>query len=775
MLSFLFFFVTSSTKEHYKCSVNIDGNFYNFTDIASKDRIVADDNNNEWRYWVKYCGELTRDEYPPTAQYNYGVSAIRCSIKDLSNCQIIGYYSTQDYEYASTVVTPEDGAVITQKAQYYGTEDGFNLFKLSQVFHCDESSDSMEIKGFKTLMYNGLLNVVFEYKNKYGCPVKNYPVPTPEPNVQNECKFSSYSQTVYPYMIDIDLHKFNYAKPYGMPYQINSSSFALINPCGISNCPPNKQCNADSSSIWVCKEDGNCVSYGNAGNFIEISQRLSTPDEGIIVSYDSTDTDGLSYMVITCDYDIFSDSSESSIIRIDKMEFDENKIAKIAASANEACMKPPESTPNPEICTTEFEYKGETKTIQLKSYNKLGGIVNKINLSPHQPEYEYSLHLQTCGGLNCPGAKCDLPNGATVWLCKKHPYQPVECDPYGTFAENFTVGTNESSIENGLIIHYQSKTGKHKLSSDLSIQCDWLMDDSQLRIENDVKLVNWNNLKIQGYSKDVCVGETPYHPILPIPTVMPTPGPEPNHYITRTKGDEKVEFDVSDMFDNSSNIYYVTINDGGNNINGIFQYNPFYPKKCPDNNVCEITKASDGWICFLSHCYPIANHDYPMEILDTPALTKTSYIIEGYSNYKTQMNIECSQDTKMVIDTYIENQDGKFVVNAKGLFACPVKIPTPTQNPEPTQEPPTPTQNPEPTPIPHSSKGSSKGIIFLGLLLLILILYILIGVLYKFILTGNIEIPNEGFWIEFGECIKAGFMYITCQNKGKDLSQPLVN
>ena len=164
-----------------------------------------------------------------------------------------------------------------------------------------------------------------------------------------------------------------------------------------------------------------------------------------------------------------------------------------------------------------------------------------------------------------------------------------------------------------------------------------------------------------------------------------------------------------------------------------------------------------------------------MEILDTPALTKTSYIIEGYSNYKTQMNIECSQDTKMVIDTYIENQDGKFVVNAKGLFACPVKIPTPTQNPEPTQEPPTPTQNPEPTPIPHSSKGSSKGIIFLGLLLLILILYILIGVLYKFILTGNIEIPNEGFWIEFGECIKAGFMYITCQNKGKDLSQPLVN
>ncbi|KAH0788567.1 hypothetical protein GPJ56_007249 [Histomonas meleagridis] len=775
-------------KERYACGANLYSYLYDLSDSTQLDPIIYNDNLNDYKYTFKLCGELPQESFPQELEYQYGVSGFRCKISNPSECEVISYYSTQDYDFVTSETHPDDGITMVQKAQNYNEDEDFNIFELVHVVKCDATKTDFNVESVTTTDNNGVLTISVQYSNKYGCSTGRGNIPDPDPTVESDCTYSANSQVVYPYAVDIDLSKFKYAIPYGIPHQVNSSSFVLVNPCGISNCPPGKTCDSTDASIWICTSDDTCKSFGSARKHIGIAERTDNTDEGIIVSYDPHITESgqsiASNMHVTCDFELHPETTTSSMIHISKFEVDKNGEGYIVATSPDLCMQP-SPTPNPAECSATFPYGGEQKTIDIRTFNKLNGIYRNIKLNPSATGSEHNLFLQPCGGLNCPGATCDDPNGATVWLCAVDGGQPSDCDPYGDFAEKITVLTNDG-IENGIKIHYISESGRHKLSSDLIITCDWLQPKQNLRINKNVNLINWSNLEITAYANELCVGEPPWYPPTPVPTVMPSPAPAPGYIIHREKNGQYVEFDMRDMFEGANNEYNVTIRSGTKSIQGIFSYYPFYPKRCP-TSICEISDTADAWICFMEHCYPIANHQYNIDLFSTEFIDSTTYLIEGYSNYRTQFTINCDDTaTSLILDDEIYLSDsGSFHVDARASFACPKVNPstsasTSESTPTPTTSSGTSTKShtitytatytssPTIAPKPTDKVKVSGGSVFLLIVFLIFVLYLSVGTLLGFILKGTIALPNEEFWSSVGDAILTTFRAMMCrrQNEG---------
>lgn len=740
----------ASEISRYVCGANIDGHLYNLSAGESTEYYTKMNPDKSWEYRIKLCGSLPKEAFPAGVEYIYGVSALRCK-PGTTNCDIVGYRATQDYDKIGS--NPDEGFVIYQVA-FDGTKyDDIDMFKFTFVMSCDSSKT--EIKPGELLEFpvvDRIKIISVEYSNNYSCPAPTA-APTPTPEVPFDCSFTSYSDVVYPYGISLNF-KDKINDHSGYPFTINNTHYSLVKACGLIACPPKTNCDADMASVWVCERDENCYSYGNAKDYIGVKIRTdNTPDEGLLVSYDKTDAYHTGKMSVTCDFDI-----SQNILRIDNFGFDVNGFASIAASSYDVCMSP-QKTPDPKelACSQYFDYDGDKKYVSLDVLNTKGGYKFAAKVTPSQPEEKHFVSIQPCGGINCPGAECEPPNGANVWLCESENNDPYKCVPYGVYGYNVSISpTTQHHLEDGFTVKYISGNNKTNLDSVLKIECDWLLPIWKMDFDPNVEKLkdssgSYKTLSVKAFNRDVCVGNPPYMPPTPKPTVTPPPDHDIPQEFVRIVDEKQISINYESMLNTTPHSFDLNINSviGSNSFKGLLYYTPFEPQTCPANYSCDVLSESDAWICYYRHCFPVALHSmYNVEDISGSTTEESSYRIRGAYDYQMEFTIKCNPSSSILhisSDAVFDNTTtgGKqvFRIKGEGSFACFQDIP----NPEIIRKP------------------ATGGAVFLLIIGTISILYIFIGTTYKFIRTKQIDIPNQAFWTEFLICMQVGLQYITCE------------
>ena len=707
---FLFWALACAEVQKFPCGANIDGNLYNLDSAIATDYFTFTDKS--YTYKIKLCGALPDSAFPSGFSPVYDASAIRC-VNNTNNCQVIGYYSTQEYQFLGPRAS--DGILMTQKAENMETFRDFEFFHVLLAVVPDDASESWGYKEFQVHpIFDDIVNVEVSFANKFARPTATA-APTPFPSYGGDCKFDQKSDVIYPYEVDVALSKYN--DQYVVP--VNNSCLSLVNPCGVMDCPTGKTCDADVSSLWICQGE-KCTSYGNAKEKIEIGMRHDFVDEGLSVKL------GHGSIAVTCDFEV-----HNKLFRLEKTTFDKNNDVFVSASSSDVCMKPPASTPDPSRCRRVFKDGSERIDIDLARMNTLGGYGFSVTWNSSSPGVDYSAHVQPCGGLNCPGGACTEPNGATVWVCDRTGDSPWGCDPYGVFYDEIQLEASEQGIQDGVKAIYHSTGGPKTLKSIVYFSCDWLISESQARFETDAQMSpNKDTAIFRARSRQVCYGDEPWFPPTPKPTLMPDPDPDPPHEYVNRVGNDTVSFDMSQMFTGAPNEYKVTLN---GTTDMTLWYSPFSPSTCPSGFDCEFRETADGWGCWYHHCFPIAIHDYNVSSVPSTDINVASFIVQGQSDYRMKFVVTCDRklDAISISKDVFVTPDNLFTVSASARFACPSSS----------------------LPLPKVSGGA----IFLLVLLLTTILYLGLGTIIQWIRTGRVDIPNAKFWAEVGACIAYPF------------------
>ena len=710
-----------SDVKGFACGANIDGNFYNLESAISTEYFTVTDGS--YTYKIKLCGALPTSAFPSGFNPVYDASAIRC-VNNTNNCQVIAYYSTQQYKYLGS--RPNDGILMLLHAENMETFRDFEFFNLLLAVAPDDSTDTWTYKDFHVNpIYDDILNIEVSFANKFAKPSPTT-APTPFPGFEGDCQFDQKSNVIYPYEVDISLSKYN--SQYVVP--VNNSCLSLVNPCGVMDCPVGKVCDTELSSIWICQND-NCKSYGNAKEKLDIKLRHDFVDEGLNVTL------GHASIAVTCDFEV-----HHKLFRLEKTIFDKNNNVYVSASSSDVCMKPPESTPDPSRCKRTFKAGNERIQFDLTRMNTLGGYGFDVNWNISTPGVDYSAHVQPCGGLNCPGGSCTEPNGATVWVCDRIGDQPWGCDPYGVFYDTISVEESEKGIDDGVKVLYSSTTGPKQLKSIVYYRCDWLLSEAQARFNSDAEMSSDKGTAIlHARTKQVCYGQEPWFPPTPKPTVMPDPDPNPPRVYVNKVGDKTVSFDISQMFDGAPNQYNVKLNE---NTNMTLWYSPFAPTACPRGFDCESRETADGWGCWYHHCFPIALHDYNVEGVPSTDINTATFIVKGQSDYRMKFVVACDMNHQQiqVSDAVTATDDNLFTVRASARFACYGNGPL----------------NP----------SFSGGAVFLLIVILCVVLYLGLGTFVLWVWTGRVNMPNASFWSEVGESVKYVFTSCGQKNQGYD-------
>jgi hypothetical protein len=346
---------------------------------------------------------------------------------------------------------------------------------------------------------------------------------------------------------------------------------------------------------------------------------------------------------------------------------------------------------------------------------------------------------------------------ATGWLCWTNEQNKNVCFPDASIRNHISMIPLSDDLQDGVTITYN---GGYAVDLELNIGCDYnaardipLSNGASFQQSNDGNI----QLSFDTTSSMVCPRKY-YTPN--VPRVNPTPTPDPE-IIKNIKWDDDfeedghmVELDLKRV--PSRVVADVALGMGVRYERDTILWSPVEPVNCLDRYNCTGFGPNNVWKCFVAsngrQCYPIGNAAYGISLGLAPnqkgIWADATAVYNGGLNAKTSFLFVCNYsvpENDVWIDPVGElgqTMKQNIIIYVHSSNVCWDKH------------------------IDNPYKSVSGGAIFLSIVGVGAIVYVIVGGIITFLVTGVMGIPHDGFWKEFGACVADGAIFIgTCGRK----------
>ncbi|KAH0790482.1 hypothetical protein GPJ56_005601 [Histomonas meleagridis] len=592
------------------------------------------------------------------------------------------------------------------------------------------------------------------------------PIPSPDPY---SCHFSTEQKN---YSLNINLTKYN-KDPNGYEQIVEVYDHIgnhyqrklLYNPCGHISCPKNAFCDGDEDAqIWLCHDissQSNCIGYGLAINNVTMElYEESDLFSGILALYkgDIKRTADITYV---CNENL----KENEIIIPKVLNLTGHKLmfeveSKDACPINIGPTPKPSYTWHPKIPT-----KGYTATpTPLVSPNPFDIIYNdthyiNINLDElKQSVYEGNeliISDSNYGNVyikyhpwiltNCPNNYLcgGNVNTSNLWICWVENNGTKYCHPSADKRIKFSMNFFEQNDIDGAILTYE---GAYGIQTKFNVLCSNLEDNlsipfDQASIIEYNELSNTQNFVIKMDSGYICP-KSFYKPSLP-PSPLITPIPQHNNsikYDVTYKLNENKIIELNLKKFTKTKESYVIFGDKKKYMKSFVTYSPYTKTKCPNNYKCINDVNANLWLCINSTiinniCIPIGDSEQKLDfkLLDKNGIVKVN-IGGEYPPYDTELYFVCDENGNK--NDFEFQKIGDFMNDKIGIYVNTKNV------------------------CPRSYSKTSVGAIIGFIILLCLICYLGVGVIFIYIRTGEVKLPNNEFWVKLDDKISEIWKFV---------------
>ena len=575
--------------------------------------------------------------------------------------------------------------------------------------------------------------------------VQRMPSPTPPPSGQ--CKFDS---SISGATVKMDLEKLNKGQGEGWSKLVDVQGIAgfpdstlMFQPCGAMPCPDGTYCSGDEdATVWLCfTEEGEkvCQGYGLWEN--NLSMEFWNPlsaNYGVKATYKG-DLKRTTEVQFVCNKSL----GENEIVMPNYVTITQSKMTVIVQAAS-ACAVSPETwhPPIPKKGPTPTPTPNPSPNPDFVAFNNTMYV--KLNLDMlTQADFMDSLELYSGTEENqCsadvkwhPWKLMTPPEGytgefdfANLWVCWQDETVGRYCHPVGDRRTDVAIRLmNKADYRHGMTLNY---VGAYGLNLEVDVHCNNAEKDHAIPFDHQTKLAYVNSLQgpkilVDVDSSEVCPREYIQ------PTLPPTPSPSPEPTGTPVTYFEETVNGVTRVADFNSMGYHrqrlLVGHDDQYELDVIY-FDATNKIPCPGNYTClGASQQANVWRCIKNTtCIPMADTGFGIEY----DLIDQSNIAHGISatfggSYAEKLIVNCLCDeTKHgfrfddLADRTPAGDSVKLTIRSMEFCGA--------------------------APKPKMSGGA--------LLLLVVmtcgVAYIGIGTLITFVITGQVNIPNAGFWNE---------------------------
>ena len=700
MILFSFFFLLSFQLniDRGRTTVNIDGWFYNFTEMANGNRLIKKP-YGDWDYYIKFSHSLDSSDLPNynTIKFLWLYNAVRCS-ESKQICQPLTTLLSYDFKplektnYSKGLIYRGDSEPV-----YDETENKYFTFDIIHQLKC--RPDKITPKPSAIVSFDDDSNemmIYLQYNTAFGCPTGGFPTPQPTPSFNPDCKFVFRSPEEREKGLQFDLKELNGGS--GGLFIPIQDKLLFYQPCERMKCPSfvldNFSCSNETlySSAWLCDSSTFlCENYGIVDETIKAN--LVDPNDlnkGITIHLNNSENERNSFITLQG-----KDYIDGHIDFDENLSIFENEQLKLIG--NTSSLKIQEIidpiAPVEGNCTF-YKSEGEKSYfLNLSKLNKLHGYNKSVSLQKGSFENnEYLLMYQPCGFLDCPlDYDCDGDYDATVWLVNGN-----RAIGYGLLEHGLEVSLIDNKFNEGMQVSYY---GDDKQTTKVKYVCDPTVSEGEL-ILSDIVVLQGKQLQFSVKTADACIENMhPFIPPDPEPGPSPTPTPNPN---------------TSPFFFAFNESYYISLNLSAvpqttisadlvirtsNYESGdmVWSYTPWNVTYCPETMKCPLDTISNIWGCYNNFCYDYGNKFYGISPEYKERLDYLNLHYQGVYDFGSEINLLCddsaiddSIDFSSHLATYTHNAlTGKkeYTLHLKSKTACPQKfreyIPIPLVTPEP--------------------------------------------------------------------------------------------
>ena len=546
-------------------------------------------------------------------------------------------------------------------------------------------------------------------------------------------------------------------------------------PCGAIYCPSDASCDQfEDAFIWLCKEGQvgtdlyDCDPYGLWENNATTTFVLAeNPDAGIQMYYKGGD-----YLSAKVVYECDKNMPEGEA-RLDNTVSVKGTTLTLTVRTKESCG---DNDPAQRF-TPKWPQKGATPTPtpfvhpqpNLFIENQTHFVI--VDLHDADPAVDEQSFLVANNGkiasikhfyapydeYKCPsGYDCkEFANyNATGWVCWTDEKNKDVCFPDASIRNRISMVPLSNDLSEGMTITYN---GGYAVDLEINIGCDYnaardipLTSGASFQQSHDGNI----QLSFDTTSSMVCPREY-YKPYVPRYTPTPTPDPDIANNIKWDDDFEEdghmVELDLRRV--PSKVVADVALGTGIKYERNTIVWSPVDQISCPENYDCGEFGPNNVWKCFVGdsgrQCYPIGNAKYGVSLGLAPnqkgIWADASATYNGGISSKTTFLFVCNSsvpESDVWIDPVGElgqTMNKNFLIYVHSSNVCWDKHIDPVYN------------------------SVSGGAIFLSIFGIGTIIYIIIGGIITFFVTGQMGIPHGEFWKEFFACVADGAVFIgTC-------------
>ena len=624
---------------------------------------------------------------------------------------------------------------------------------------------------------NKFLKVVAEAKE--AC-IRPYPTVAPVAGCE-------ISKTVEGYTLDLDLHSYTDASnPHKAAVMVKNQHTGevegpmdlIYSPCHGMTCPDGCDCEGDEDAlVWLCEQPSSmmghvpfCTGYGLHENNI----RLSITSDYIFAGVD-VDMKGDNKREAQVHWKCNKSLGSKEIVFESPVVL-QGTVLSFDVSALGACVtgSGPTPTPPPRLVPMKPQ-KGPTPTPSpLPSPNPIDFVFNDthyiyVNLEASQ-EAPLRTHMaQFINGRNtsvyvewssweqlpCPaGWDCEGFTSANLWVCWWDENWEHYCHPV---ADKYVPGTyshakRQDNLDAGINIIYE---GQYGVNMEIDVRCDPKSPTNRsLPLENSIisyrATMNNGEWTFNTTSGVGCPHK--FDDTIKPPTAERTPPPEDPEQTFSWSGDvdgKRIALNLPKMKKVQEDVFLGIV---GSFHKAEVVYSPYELIGCPPNKACGTygDDLANVWKCIGDNyevCYPVGDKRYGVTMFPVNTSNPMAGITVNYdggaekseTHFLFQCNYSIPYGEIEFDETGTETPQHAIVLFAHTRAVCPDET--------------------------HDTVVGGGGI-FLVIVFGAAVGYFALGTLVMFIITGRVEVPFGGFWMEVAESIKTAVVFIFTLGRG---------
>ena len=713
-----------------KCAVTISDWRWDFSNSEIRNKVYTKTHPkfDDLVFFLKLCDQILESEIPQyTDTTRLGANALRCNASTHTCWEMSSIY---DFEWTPKLEHNLSWGLIWEsngEPNYMGGDE-WEDWEVEFEFLCDPTNESIEPEWIFDITKHDP-RIVLKWHNKMSCGQKAlYPAtPTPGPwNPDTDLMFRDPQDRQR--AIKIDMKDVSNGR-YGVFAPIDFGSekrWLFFHPSDRIMACPGTECDADYSSAWVCKDNGDvedpevtsCVSYGTIDQDTKYDL-LNDHDiyDGFYYSFDTKSTTNQKFFQLNVKCDNVYPAGH---LLVQKTEFQgDMSHLTVWAEAKDAC---PRTVPTPSPatgCHVKYTDGGYTLDLDLSKYGRTHE--NPYNISVRRrgeiiSNLSYWLLYTPCDHMLCPdGYDCGGDEDAYVWLCEQGQPMPGKqffCSGYGLAENNMSFELSQSYIFAGVDV---TMTGDNKLSSIAHWKCDNTLGETEVKFE-DYVLVRGNSIMFDVAAKAACAtgsGPTPTPParVFPrkpvlgtTPTPWPMPSPNPiglvhnaTHYIivNLEQLQERQPLDIDQE---------ITIR--GKNTTTHTVWSSWKQVDCPQGWNCGSFQKANLWQCWFDenwdhYCHPVADKYVPgFNVTEKGKAgnleSGISIVYEGQLGVNMEIVAICDPNTtnrglpigNSRVFYHDTRENAEWVFTTETNLACPKAFDPPPVPTAPRQDPP---------------------------------------------------------------------------------------